>query len=117
MQLVLFHPVPQRFQRKSLVPLTAGVSDQQAFAQRGAEGIHHISLAVGILFHQFLGGNHGGLVSSGKTGGESKYKGILTCPESRLDRFFPSFGVNGGGGGNVTGTQTVIKFFNSYSLG
>ena len=109
---MFFAPVVKRIQRKTLIPLFAGVPDVQTLSQRGSQGVHHLDGPLGILFHQLLGSNDGGLVGGAEAAGEGHHQKIFAACHDGLHGGFPACGIGSGSGSTLTGPQGVIHGFN-----
>ena len=104
-------PGGQLLQGQAGIPLLAYMPHQQALTQGSAAGIHHADLALGILLHQIVGGDDGGLVGSGQAGRKCQHQGILAGGQYGLDEPGPIVGVDGRGGGHFAGAHGIIQGF------
>ena len=83
--------------------------DEQALAQRGAQGIHHQEFGLRPALRQLLGGNDGGLVGGGQGGGEAQAQHVLPLVGGLRHGLLKSAHADGGGGGGLPGADALIE--------
>ena len=108
-ELVGLGPVPDLFDGLPPGPLLGGQIDQQALAQRGAQGVHRVHLPVGVFLPQLVHGDDGGVVGGGQAGREGQDQHIPARLEQGLHRVHILGHVDGGGGGHLAGAQLLIE--------
>ena len=106
--LVILDPVINLFQAHAGIPLLAGIPCKQTLTHGGTKGIADLDGLLGILFAQLGGSDLSGLISGGKSGGESQHQYILTLCQHRLHSRSPLGGINSAGGGAFAFAQAVI---------
>ena len=82
---------------------------QKSLAHGGAQGIHHNDLPLGVFLHHQLRGNLCGVTGAGKAGGKRNVQKILTLLCKRAEQRCGILGIGGGGGGQRTGPEFVVK--------
>ena len=85
-QLVLLHPGGQLFDGHAGIALVGSVPDQQTLTQSGAEGVDHVDGALGILFLQFVCGDHRGLMGGAQGGSKGQAEDITRIDSKHIDK-------------------------------
>ena len=96
-------------QRAALGLFPGAEVHEQALAQRGAQGIHHQKLRLRPVFGQLLGGNNGGLIGGGQSGGEAQAQHIFPLVGGLGHSLLKNAHADGGGGGCLSGPDALIK--------
>ena len=72
---------------------------QKAKAGSGGQRVHHVELAVGVLFLQIIAGDAGGVVGAGNAAGKRQMQHVLAFLEETFKVGGVFFGVDMGGAG------------------
>ena len=78
-QLVFLRPVPDLLNGLALPAELGGLVHQHPLAQGGAQGVHHVNFALGVLLAQLLGGNLERAAGAGQAGGKASTSASFPC--------------------------------------
>ena len=104
-----FQPIAYLFNALSFGALLCGEIDQQALAQRSAEGIDRVDFPLRIFLRQLLNGDRSGIVRIAESGGKGDAQDVFARCQKGFHRGGKRLDVDRGGGAGLPRAKRLIK--------